>query len=369
LVTVTGPRQSGKTTLVKKVFPNKPYVTLEDPDSRHMADTDPRRFLERFPHGAIIDEIQRVPHLLSYMQTIVDASGTSGLFIVTGSAQFELLNSINQSLAGRTALLRLLPFAAEEIHTITKSFSLNEILYTGSYPRIYDKKLNPTEALSFYVNTYIERDVRQLLNVKNLSQFETFLRLCAARTAQILNLSHLGNDCGIKHNTVAAWISILEASYLIFRVKPHFNNFSKRLIKSPKIYFYDVGVAAYLLGIQDASQLESHPLRGYLFETYIMSELMKKRFNAVKGNNLYFFRDNVGNEVDAVLDYADKVLPIEIKSGATFSEDMLKGLHHYSKLTHNFVSTPSLIYGGTTSFLHKDFSIVSFRNIHSLKTT
>ncbi|MBU0571228.1 MAG: ATP-binding protein [Candidatus Omnitrophica bacterium] len=367
VVTLTGPRQSGKTTLVKKAFPNKPYVNLEDPDSRQISTTDPRRFLERYPEGAIIDEIQRVPDLLSYIQTFVDNSNKSGLFILTGSAQFELLNNVTQSLAGRTALLRLLPFASEEITSISKKSTLNEILFTGGYPRIFDKKLNPTEALSFYVNTYIERDVRQLLNVKNLSQFETFLRLCAARTGQILNLSSLGNDCGIKHNTAASWLSILEASYLIFRVKPHYNNFSKRLIKSPKIYFYDVGLAAYLLGIQESSQIETHPLRGHLFETYVISEILKKRFNAVKENNLFYFRDNVGNEIDIVLDYSDKVFPIEIKSGATFSEDMLKGLRYYSKLTDNFTNHPCLIYGGASSFSFKDFSVLSFKDIFDLK--
>lgn len=367
VVTITGPRQSGKTTLVRNVFPEKPYVNLEAPDIRQVAITDPRRFLERYPKGAVIDEVQRVPELLSFIQTIVDNSKKTGLFILTGSAQFELISNINQSLAGRTAILRLLPFSSEEISSTISTYSLNKILFTGSYPRIFDKNLDPTEALSFYTNTYIERDVRQLLNVKDLSQFETFLRLCAARTGQILNLSNLGNDCGINHNTASSWLSILEASYIIFRIRPHFNNYSKRLIKAPKIYFYDVGLASYLLGIEESSQIETHPLRGHLFETYIVSEILKKRFNSVKDNNLYYFRDNVGNEVDILLDYGNKVLPIEIKSGSTFSEDMLRGLNYYNKLAHNFTDTPYLIYGGTDSYRYKDFSILSFKNISALE--
>ncbi|MFH1394910.1 MAG: ATP-binding protein [Candidatus Omnitrophota bacterium] len=367
VVTLTGPRQSGKTTLVKNIFPKKSYISLEDPDSRLIAENDPRRFFSRFPHGAIIDEIQRVPTLLSYIQTIVDNNNKTGMFILTGSAQFELLTNISQSLAGRTAIVKLLPFSHEEIKNITSNYGLNDILFTGFYPRIYDKKLNPSEALNFYVSTYLERDVRNLLNIKKLNQFETFLRLCAARTGQILNLSNLGNDCGINHNTASAWLSILEASYILFRVRPHFKNFSKRLIKSPKIYFYDVGLASYLLGIQQPSQIETHPLRGQLFETYIASELLKKRYNSVKENNLYYFRDNIGNEIDLVLDYGDKVLPIEIKSGMTFSDDMLKGLIFYNNLTKNFIAPPVLIYGGKKTFDYKNFSVTSYNNLDNLK--
>jgi len=367
VVTLTGPRQSGKTTIVKNIFPKKPYISLEDPDSRLIADTDPRRFLLRFPNGAVIDEIQRVPELMSYIQTIVDDSKKTGMFILTGSTQFELLKNISQSLAGRTALVKLLPFSHEEITDITSGFSLNRLLFTGFYPRIYDKKLKPSEALNFYVSTYIERDVRTLLNIKNLTQFETFLRLCAARSGQILNLSNLGNDCGINHNTASSWLSILEASYIIFRVRPHFNNFSKRLIKSPKIYFYDVGLVSYLLGIQEPSQIETHPLRGQIFETYVVSEVLKKRYNTVKDNNLYYFRDNIGNEIDLILDYSNKVFPIEIKSGTTFSSDMLKGLNYYKKLTTNFITAPALIYGGQKSFDYKDSSIISYNDLNNLK--
>ncbi|MFH1846267.1 MAG: ATP-binding protein [Candidatus Omnitrophota bacterium] len=366
IITLTGPRQSGKTTLVKNLFPDKPYVSLEDPDVRRIAINDPRRFLSRFPHGAVLDEVQRAPDIFSYLQTIVDGSDKPGLFILTGSAQFELLNSINQSLAGRTAILRLLPFSSSEIKNIIDKYTLDQILFTGSYPGIFDKKLKPSEALSFYVNTYIERDARQLLNIKDLNLFNTFLRFCAARTGQILNLSSLGNDCGINHNTSASWLSILEASYLIFRVHPHHNNFSKRLIKAPKIYFYDVGLVSYLLGIHTPEQLETHPLRGYLFETYIVSEIIKSRFNRVQENNLYYFRDNVGNEIDLVLDYGNTVFPIEIKAGTTFAEDMLKGLKYYSKLNKDLTHKPSLIYGGEKSFDYKNYSINSYRDLAKL---
>ena len=366
VITLTGPRQSGKTTLVKKAFPKKAYVSLEDPDSRKIAQNDPRRFLERFPNGAVIDEVQRVPDILSYIQTIVDNSNKQGLFILTGSAQFELLSNITQSLAGRTAIIRLLPFAAEEITQITKGYSLNKILFTGAYPRIFDKKLNPTEALSFYTNTYLERDVRQIINVKDLSKFETFLRLSAARTGQILNLSNLGNDCGINHNTASTWLSLLEASYIIFRIKPHYNNFSKRLIKAPKIYFYDTGLASYLLGIKNPSHMETHPLRGHLFETYIVSEILKTRFNRIQDNNLYYFRDNIGNEVDLLLDSGDNVIPVEIKAGTTFSEDMLKGLNYYSKMNKDLAHRPILIYGGKESFNYKTFAIKTYKDLLSI---
>ncbi|MFH1258898.1 MAG: ATP-binding protein [Elusimicrobiota bacterium] len=365
VVTVTGPRQSGKTVLVKNTFPNKTYLNLESPEIRRQAQQDPKRFLENLKDGAVIDEVQRVPDLLSYIQVITDESKKEGLFILTGSAQFELMQNVSQSLAGRTALLRLLPFEYDEIKTeYAKNEPVDVLLQKGFYPRIYDKQLNPYEAMSFYVHTYVERDVRNILQVKDLARFEKFMRLCAARTGQILNLSSLGNDCGINHNTAASWLSILEASYIIFRVKPHFNNYSKRLIKAPKIYFYDTGLLCYLLGIQNAKQLENHPLRGSIFETFIAADILKQRFNSVLDNNLYYFRDSTGNEVDLILDYSDRVTPIEIKSGETFSEDMLKGLNYYDKLAKGkYREKPCLIYGGNKSFDFKDFRILSVQDI------
>jgi uncharacterized protein len=371
VVTITGPRQSGKTTLVKRIFPNKPYVNLESPEIRQMALKDPKSFLSEYPHGAIFDEIQRSATLISYIQTIVDKNNKSGQFILTGSAQLELMQNVSQSLAGRTAILRLLPFSLSELKKgYKKEYTIDELLITGFYPRIYDKKLKASEALSFYVNTYIERDIRNLLNIKDLSRFETFLRLCAARTGQILNLSNLGNECGINHNTAASWLSMLEASYILFRLKPHYNNLSKRLVKAPKIYFYDTGLASYLLDINEVRQMKYHPLKGNIFETLVVSELLKARYNAVKESNLYYFRDNVGNEVDLILDNAGKVLPLEIKSGATFSEDMLKNLNYYLKINKNLQSKATLIYAGDKSFDYKNYRIVSvfdiFNNIRSV---
>lgn len=365
VVTLTGPRQSGKTTLVKSAFPNKIYLNLESPEIRAQAQQDPKRFLENLQDGAIIDEVQRVPDLLSYIQVITDERKKEGMFILTGSAQFELMQNVSQSLAGRTALLKLLPFEYDEIKTkYLKNKSIDSILQKGFYPRIYDKKLDPREAMSFYVHTYVERDVRNLLHVKDLAHFEKFMRLCAARSGQILNLSSLGNDCGVNHNTAASWLSILEASYIIFRIKPHFNNYSKRIIKAPKLYFYDTGLLCYLLGIDDAKQLQNHPLRGNIFETFVVADILKQRFNSVQDNNLYYFRDNIGNEVDLILDYSDKVTPIEIKAGETFSEDMLKGLNYYNKLANGkYKNSPCLVYGGNKSFNFKDFRILSVNDM------
>lgn len=262
VVTITGPRQSGKTTLCQMIFPDIPYVSLESIEERSFATSDPKGFLDRFPDGAVLDEIQRTPELLSYIQVRVDESQKTGQFIITESQNFELLNTVSQSLAGRTAIARLLPFSFEEILSHQSIESIDQLLYTGFYPRIYDKQLNPTEALSFYFNTYIERDLRLLINVKDLSRFETFLKLCATRCGQLVNLSSLGNDCGVNHNTIKSWLSILEASYIIKLLPSYFNNLGKRLIKSPKLYFIDTGLAAFLLGIQNIDHLRTHPLRG-----------------------------------------------------------------------------------------------------------
>jgi uncharacterized protein len=363
VITITGPRQSGKTTLCKEVFPDKPYVSLENLDIRRMAKEDPNGFLAQFPKGAVLDEIQRVPELLSFIQTIIDEKDKEGLFILTGSNQFELLDSINQSLAGRTALLKLLPFSYKELYLNRKQLELNEILYTGFYPRIYKKNLNPTEALSFYVTTYIERDVRNLVNVKDISKFEVFLKLCAGRTGQILNLSNLANDCGINHNTAKSWLSVLEASYIIFLLRPHYKNFNKRLVKSPKLYFVDVGLASFLLGIEKSGDLQYHPLKGALFETFIVSEILKTRLNKVKTNNLYYFRDNVGNEVDLLLDFGTKIIPIEIKSGQTVSDDYFKNLNYYNKLNPEMVKEMFLIYSGSLCYEQKGCFIRNYKDL------
>ena len=367
VVTITGPRQSGKTTLCRMVFPDMAYASLEDLDQREYARQDPRGFLNRFPQGAVLDEIQRAPELLSYIQTIVDQQNKEGFFILTGSQQFELLENISQSLAGRTALVRLLPFSLEEAYgTDLKKTGLDQVLYTGFYPRIFDKGLNPTEAMGFYVNTYVERDLRMLINIRDLSQFEIFLKLCAGRTGQIMNLSSLGNDCGVNHSTVKSWLSVLEASYIIKLLRPYYKNFNKRLIKSPKLYFLDTGLACFLLDIHNPNQLATHPLRGALFESFIVAELLKKRFNAVQTDNLFYFRDNIGNEVDVIWDRSPDPVPMEIKSGQTISRDVFKGLDYFNKLSGGTDST-YLIYGGDESYTRQSVRVTSWRDIGGIR--
>jgi predicted AAA+ superfamily ATPase len=364
VVTITGPRQSGKTTLCRMVFPDKAYASLEDLDQREFARQDPRGFLNRFPNGAVIDEMQRVPELLSYIQTIVDQKDREGFFILTGSQQFELLEGIAQSLAGRTALVRLLPFSCAEAYggDQFKNIPIDQVLYTGFYPRIFDKSLNPTEAMSFYVNTYVERDLRTLINIRDLSQFEIFLKLCAGRTGQILNFSNLGNDCGVNHKTVKSWLSVLEASYIIKLLRPYYKSFNKRLIKAPKLYFLDTGLACFLLDIQTASQLSGHPLRGALFESFILAEMLKKRFNAIQTDNLFYFRDRVGHEVDIIWDQSMQPIPMEIKAGQTVSQDAFKGLTNFSKLAGS-VDAAYLFYGGDESYTRQSVHVTSWRDV------
>ena len=278
-VTITGPRQSGKTTLCRKVFPDKPYANLEAPDVRQFAQDDPRGFLAQYPQGAVLDEIQRTPDLVSYLQPLVDDDQRAGLFILTGSQQFEISQTINQSLAGRTALVKLLPFSIVEIQSSFLLPSIDSLLYHGFYPRLWDKKLDPTQALGDYYQTYIERDLRQLVTIKDLNLFQRFVQLCAGRVGQLLNISSLANDAGISHTTAANWISLLEASYIVFQLQPYYRNISKRLVKSPKLYFYDVGLATFLLGIENEKQVSRDPLRGNLFENMVIAETLKYRFN------------------------------------------------------------------------------------------
>ena len=363
VVTITGPRQSGKTTLCRAVFGDRPYVSLEDPDVRAEARADPRGLLARYPQGAVLDEVQRVPDLLSYIQGIVDRDQRPGMFILTGSAQFELLQALTQSLAGRTALVTLLPLSIRELTgTPSAGQPLGEYLYRGGYPRIYDRDLNATEAMQFYVNSYIERDVRSLLNIKDLSLFETFLKLCAGRSGQILNLSNLANDCGINHATAREWLTVLEASWIVHLVRPHLQNFGKRLVKSPKLYFWDVALMAYLLGIEKPEQAMSHPLRGAMFETLIISELVKARFNAVRGSNVYYFADNTKHEVDAILEQADGLVPVEIKSAQTLAEDAFKSLAFYTRLNPASAARATLVYGGNETRAWQQYRVAGFRD-------
>ena len=371
IVTLTGPRQSGKTTLAKAVFAGKPYATLEDPDTRLIAQDDPRSFLERFPDGAVLDEIQRCPQLLSYLQGIVDDDGRMGMFILTGSQQFGLMSGITQSLAGRTAFIELLPFSLHELSSVGKLPPLlDQLLYAGSYPPLYDRDVATHAWMSAYVTAYLERDVRQLINVKELETFQRFVRLCAGRSGQLLNLSSLASECGITHNTAKAWISVLEASYIIFLLRPYHTNFNKRLVKTPKLYFYDVGLASWLLGIREPSQWETHPLRGSIFETFIIAEMVKSCLNRGERPTFFFWRDSNGNEVDLLIEQGQHVMPVEIKSGKTVTRQSFAGLEKWAELAGNRVADPALVYGGAKSYRHRGIHVVGWAEcgeLHLLK--
>jgi uncharacterized protein len=366
VVSVTGPRQSGKTTLIKYSFPDYRYVSLEDPDIRILAQNDPRGFLGS-GDKMIIDEIQRVPELFSYIQTITDEKGMAGQFIISGSQSFLLNEKISQSLAGRVAILHLLPFGIIELQADGRSYSsYEELIYTGFYPRIYHDGIDPLDFYPNYLQTYIERDVRLLQNIHDLNHFIRFMKLCAGRTGQLLNLTALSNDAGISVNTVKAWISVLEASFIIFLLQPHHQNFNKRLVKMPKLYFYDTGLACSLLEIQSAKQLKTHYLLGGLFENFILAELLKNRFHQGLRNNCFFWRDHKGSEVDCLIDKGDQLVPIEIKASHTFSLDFFRNLQYWKKISGDLSGNPIVIYGGTKDQNTKDGMLVGWQNMGNL---
>ena len=365
VVTVTGPRQSGKTTLCRQVFPELGYVNLEAPDERDFAESDPRGFLTQLGTGAIIDEVQRVPAILSYLQVLVDENGGNGLFVLTGSEQFRLSATIGQSLAGRTALLRLLPFSLAELKKSGADDDLDSTLYTGFYPRIHDREMNPSLALGDYFETYVERDVRQLGNIRNLSSFQRFVRLCAGRVGQLLNVSSLGSDAGVSRATVDHWLSVLESSYIVFLMQPYHANIRKRLVKSPKLYFYDVGLASYLIGIENADQIATHPLRGPLFENAVVSEVLKHRFNSGRRSNLSFFRDSNGVECDLLYETGRGYGAVEIKAGATVSSEYFSGLNRVSDIVPE-ITSKAVIYGGTETQLRSDALVSPFSEMSNV---
>ena len=366
VLVITGPRQSGKSTLVRHAFPEYRYVSLEDLDQREFAEMDPRGFLNQFSRGAILDEAQRCPALFSYIQTRVDERQQPGEFILTGSQQFGLLSGITQSLAGRAALLTLLPMTYDELQRAEKvGQNLDKILFDGAYPPIFDRGLEPHPWHGNYVRTYLERDVRQLIKVQDLGTFQRFLKLCAGRTGQLLNLSSLANDCGITHNTAKAWISVLEASYIVHLLPPHHQNFNKRLVKTPKLYFLDTGLATWLLGIQNHEQLSTHVQRGALFETWVISELLKARYNAGETSNLYFWRDRSGHEVDLLIDHGTHLSPLEIKSGQTINKDYFKGLEFWRKLAGETAGQAWLVYGGDNRQIRSAVTVLPWHEIHS----
>lgn len=344
-VALTGPRQSGKSTLARMAFPQKKYVSLENPDIRELAMSDTRGFLKNLPDGAIIDEAQRVPELFNYLQQVLDESSETGKFILTGSNNFLMLENISQSLAGRIGYLELLPFAFSEIRKIPGyNLQLDKIVYAGGYPAVTFNGIDPQFWFPSYTRTYIERDVRQIKNISNLNLFQKLLYLCAGRIGQLLNLSNLAIECGVDHKTIHSWIGILQASYVLHLLPPFYNNYSKRILKSPKLYFYDTGLACALLGIHSSDQLYLHSSRGALFENYIVNELLKIKLNQGLRSNLFFWRDVSGHEIDVVADHGSYVAGIELKSGMTVVPDFFKGLKFWQSLTKN--EKCYIIYGG-----------------------
>ena len=333
-IALLGPRQSGKTTLARALFSNKPYVSFENQDILLAATTDPRAFLAKYPEGAVFDEIQRAPLLFSYLQGIIDENTAStGRFILTGSQNFLLLENITQSLAGRIAFIYLLPFSYEELKaTEWKNNTLDFLILHGGYPRLYDKSIAPRDYYPNYILTYVERDVRQIKNINNLAIFQRFLRICASRNGQILNYASISNDCGIDQKTVVSWLGILEASFITFTLKPFYNNLGKRLLQMPKLYFNDTGLCCSLLEIENEVHLANHPLRGALFENFVLLELLKQRFNKGLRSNFYYWRDRTGNEIDILIDKAAGVIPLEIKASATYNKSFLKGITYWKKI-------------------------------------
>ncbi len=369
IVAFVGPRQSGKTTLVRGLFGDRAYVSLEDPEEREYALRDPRGFLARFPEGAVIDEAQRCPALFSYLQGLVDARRRMGDFILTGSQQFGPRSGISQSLAGRVGLVQLLPFSLTELKDAGKlPDSLDVALCQGGYPPLFDREIPPTLWFPNYVATYVERDVRQLLAVRDLDLFQRFVKMCAARIGQLVNLSALAADCGISQTAAREWLSVLETSYLVMRLPPYFRNFGKRLVKTPKLYFLDVGLAAWLLGIRDAETMNTHAMRGPLFETWVVSELIKQRFNAGQPAELYFWRDNAGHEVDVVFETRSKLQAIEIKSGATFVADWLAGARKWLGLAGEEALPPCIVYGGDAAYDREGARVFGWREIDSMQS-
>ena len=363
IVTLTGPRQSGKSTLLKTSFPDYKYVSLEDPDMRLFATDDPKGFLATYPDKTIIDEVQHVPSLFSYIQTYTDNENREGMYLLAGSHNFLLMENVNQSLAGRTAILKLLPFSHREMKEggiLPKN--VDEEIFKGAYPRIYDKNIEPDDYYPFYIQTYVERDVRLMRNIGDLSKFIRFLKLCAGRIGQLLNLSSLANECGISVTAATAWISILEASYICYLLRPDFNNYAKRLVKTPKLYFYDTGLACSLLEIQNAEQISTHFLRGGLFENLVIIEFIKVAYNKGAEPNLTFWRDSTGNEIDLLRTEGGKQYAYEIKSGATYSPDFFKGISKWAKLSGATPDQCFAIYNGDREMKTSLGEVLSWKN-------
>jgi len=366
VISVTGPRQSGKTTVLQTVFPGYTYVSLENPDIRYFAQTDPKGFLAQYPRHVIFDEAQHVPELFSYLQAVVDANKEPGQFILSGSQNFLLLESVSQSLAGRAAILKLLHFSITELSEATLLPDLDSLLLKGGYPPIYDREFNPADWYSNYIETYLERDVRSIKHISNLSTFKKFLTLCATRNGQILNLSSLGSDCGITHNTARDWLSILEASYIVFLLQPHTTHTSKRVIKSPKLYFYDTGLVANLLGLYSTHELQLSPHKGSLFETLIISEIVKSHINQKKPFRGTFWRDREGHEIDLVLETSKGITLMECKSSQTIGASFFKNIGYFSKKNDSLLLNSIVFYGGSEDQNRTDIQVQSWKKAGDL---
>lgn len=365
IVSITGPRQSGKTTLVRALFPEYHYVNLENLNDRAAADEDPIRFLGAHSRsGLIIDEAQKVPALFSYLQGIVDESGAMGKIILTGSQNFLLLGKITQSLAGRVAVCNLLPLGIPELERakLLKP-GLDEMLFTGTYPVLYDRAISPVDYFPSYTQTYIERDVREIKNIGDLSTFQRFVRLCAGRTGQLVNFSTIGNELGINYKTVQSWVSILEASFIVFLLTPHHRNFNKRIVKQPKLYFYDTGLLCSLLDISSVAQLANHYLRGNIFESFVISEYIKMRLHGGVRPNAYFWRDNAGHEIDLLLEEGQDLYAVEIKSGETINSDFFRGLKYFQEVSGINADRSFLVHGGSANQNRKYGRVLGWRNI------
>jgi len=365
VITVVGPRQAGKTTLCRLAFPRYKYVSLEDPDTRLFASEDPRGFLNEYRKNVILDEVQRAPLLLSYIQTIVDEDNLKAQFILTGSHQLELGAAIAQSLAGRTALLTLLPLSINELkqEPNISNDGLNELLLNGFMPGKHANQIDTSRFYRSYFQTYIERDVRLLINLKDSAKFEKFVRLCAGRVGQLLNQASLANDVGVTANTIGDWISVLEASFIIYRLQPYYENIGKRLIKSPKLYFIDTGLASWLMGIETNTQMQRDPLRGNLFENLMVIETLKSKLNQGKDPRLFFYRDSHGNEVDLIIQNGNDLVPIEIKSSQTWHSSFLKGIDYFTNLLGDRVIKGTVIYGGDDNRTTESYRLRSYRRL------
>jgi predicted AAA+ superfamily ATPase len=361
VITITGPRQSGKTTLIRHLFDELPYYSLENLDIRNFATEDPVAFLNQHAQGMILDEVQNSPSLLSYIQGIVDER-PDRRFVLSGSSQFSMLKTITQSLSGRTAIFELLPMSYSEVRATAYSKSLDELLFDGFYPAIYAQKNIASYLYPNYVKTYLERDVRDLLQIKDMMQFQTFLRLCAARAGNLFNASELSNEVGISVNTVKSWLSVLQTSYIIMLLPPYFENSTKRLTKTPKMYFTDTGLACYLLGIETPAQLSRDRKRGDLFENFIVTEALKRRYNLGKESNLFFYRDSNQNEVDLLMRHAERFDAVEIKSAQTFNTDFEKGLKTLNTVFAGRIDSKTIVYAGTFENTVGEIKLINYKN-------